>query len=159
MIRRAVLSAFVLSFVAVTALVGAATSSAAPAVGGQHCLVPKAGEQARCAATEAELEEMSATATTAIVTVYVKRNYNPDGGWITWYREPCSGPVGDLDYSFGLSPYNKEISSVKKYADGHCNWQLEGPAGNRSTWVEGSWANLNNLGNGWEDRAVKIRLT
>lgn len=127
----------------------------------EHCLLTRAGEQPRCAASEAALRTATGgVGFTALVTVYERRQFNTDGDWKTWYAPAiCSGPTSDIDYVFELGLLAERVSSVKKYAAGHCNWQLVGPSGGRSTWVEGSWENLANLGGGWEDRAVRIRLT
>jgi hypothetical protein len=137
----------------------AAPAQAAPAQSApaphRYCTAA-AGGQLTCSTSAAEITRTNA-ALVALVTFYVNPEYDASAGAVTFYDEPCSGPTTNIDYAgpIGLSG----ISSVKKYTAGHCNWQLIDANGTRSTWVEGSWSHLSNLGNNWNNRGVRYRLT
>jgi hypothetical protein len=134
-------------------------AQAAPLSEETHCLLSASGQGMRCASTSAALRTLSPAAITPLVTVFRDRNYS--GPAITYWQKPCSAEsdFSPPDYRAVIRrPLRQEVSSVLKYTAGHCNWVLVGPNGGTSTEVETSWANLNKLGSGWEDRAVRIRL-
>jgi hypothetical protein len=96
----------------------------------------------------------------AITLVRFWTGFNQTGSSLTISGPACTPSTTDIDLGWSsLYPFGGQVSSVGKNPDGHCNWQLRGPNGGTSTWVEGSRNDLRNLGDGWNDRAVDFRLT
>lgn len=81
------------------------------------------------------------------------------GEFRAFYGNACSSGSGNIDDNLGLGFMANRGESVTKGAAGHCNWQMVGSAGKRSTWVENSRPNLGLIGDGWNNRAVSVRLT
>jgi hypothetical protein len=153
-IRRVISAAVMTASLAVAGLIGAGSAMAEPTVDGQHCLLSSGS--LTCYATAADVRQV-APAAQNLVRVWANRSYS--GAYTNIYGPTCSESTTDLDFDTDLGPLRGRGSSVTKYSGSNCNWQLQGPNGARSTWVEGSRANLAALGNGWEDRAVRIRIT
>ena len=149
---------FAAAGVAATAIsVAASPASASPADAKgtvTHCIIDSNG-----ASTCGSPQQMASRTAALPLLVAVHDLTNYGGEYRAFYAASCSEGTGDVDYSFDLGFMSGRGSSVTKGANGNCNWQLVGPNGGRSTWVEGSRANLANLGDGWSNRAVRIRLT
>ncbi len=80
--------------------------------------------------------------------------------------DTCSATTGDIDAVIylpgdfnGIKGFQNVASSVDDIAARHCDWQLVGSGGARSTWVQNDYAPLSQLGNGWDNRSVRVRLT
>ncbi len=138
-----------------SATVGAPAQAVTAADTGRHCLLLSGGGM-QCADSEAAIRAVDARIN-PLVRFYENKNFG--GLTLSFYARNCSETTGDIDYNNDMGEKVGKISSVRKYADGNCNWQLVGPEGARSTWVEGSWADLSTLGNGWNNRAARYRLT
>lgn len=141
-------------------LLGAAPVSAAPAqtsAGGGivHCILAADGST-----TCGSSQTMRARAATSplLFAIHDKKNYR--GMTYAFHGKRCSASTtGGPDYVVTPSFVSGRGNSVTKYKAGHCNWQLVGAKGKRSTWVEGSRPNLGVIGSGWNNRAVRVRLT
>ena len=154
-IKRVIATCVLTASLAVAGLMGAGSALATPTADGKHCLLSSGGLS--CYASTEDVHQVAPTAQ-SLVTVW--SGYNQQGPTSrSIYGERCSENVGNIDYYLGLGPVAGIGSSVTKHSNSNCNWQLEGPNGGRSTWVEGSWNNLGTLGNDWDDRAVNILLT
>ncbi|OLR91992.1 hypothetical protein [Actinokineospora bangkokensis] len=143
---------------AVAAVALAWAPANAASAGGTTCLL-LAGGGARCTADNAEAERIAA-ANTHVVTVWENPGYTGVG---IQYFKPGGGCTAEsdfspADYGFDIPLLNgaRWVSSVRKVDTGHCNWVLVGPSGGRSTEVEGDWPRLSELGDGWDNRAVRI---
>jgi hypothetical protein len=154
-IKRVIATCALTASLAVAGLMGAGSALATPTAGGKHCLLSPGGLS--CYASAEDVHQV-APAAQYLVTVW--SGYNQQGPTSrSIYGPTCSEDVGNIDYYLGLGPVAGIGSSVTKHSGSNCNWQLEGPNGGRSTWVEGSRDNLANLGDGWDNRAVNILLT
>jgi hypothetical protein len=149
-------------------LVGAPAGAAAPAqaqTADMYCFV-QPGEAARCASTEAGMRAMAPATLIHVLNLWEHPNY--EGFRLGLWKEPepgypnigCSpeSNFNPVDQGFDIPLLNGErwVSSVRKINTGHCNWMLVGPNGYRSTEVEDDWARLGTLGNGWDNRAVRV---
>jgi hypothetical protein len=121
------------------------------------------GSLANCGFSTAEME---AAATEKVVTLWTETQNRGTGVTIWGPTKPsgrvCSEVVTDIDQRADFPPgsvLRGNVEAVEDFAGAHCDWQLIGPDGGLSTWVENSIADLQNLGNGWRNRAVAIRFT
>ena len=137
----------------------AAPAQAAPPAA-RHCLVDVAARAQTCTSSVEEVLRLAAAAgVQPLVTFHDGFDYT--GSSATYSNVECSGSTSDIDYGWRAIPFplSGAASSITKYSAGQCNWQLRGPNGGTSTWVEGSRADLRALGDGWSNRAVEMRLT
>lgn len=136
----------------------AAPAQAAPAPA-KACVLDITSGAVSCRASVGEIDRL-VTAKRATNLVRFWDGLNMTGASLTVSGPVCSATTTDIDLPFtSLFPLEQQVGSVTKFAAGHCNWQLRGAAGATSTWVEGSWPDLRNLGDGWNNRAVDFRLT
>jgi hypothetical protein len=165
--KRAVVG---LAAVTATLLAGAPTGAAAPPkaqVADMFCFV-QPGEATRCASTEAAMREMAPLARKHVLNLWEHPNY--EGRHMEVWKEPepnypnigCS-PESDFDppdEGGNIPPLpgvsGAWVSSVRKIDINRCNWILVGPNGYRSAEVENDWPRLGTLGNGWDNRAVRV---
>ncbi len=147
--------------VAAAVLASAPSSTAAPAeaeIADMFCLV-QPGETTRCASSKAGMLKM-APAASHVLNLWEHPNY-------TGFHLEAWNPAGDCSEESNFSPPDAStdipllngarwVSSVRKIDAGHCNWMLVGPNGGRSTEVENDWPRLGTLGNGWDNRAVRV---
>lgn len=141
--------------------VGAASAAGDSESAAQHvnCL----GSLTDCGYSTAQME---AAAVEKVVTLWTETQWKGTGVTIWGPTKPngrvCSTDVKDIDQRANFpsgSVLRKNVESVQDYAGAHCDWQLIGPNGGHSTWVEGDIKDLRNLGSGWRNRAVAIRFT
>lgn len=147
--------------VAAALLAGAPSGAAAPAkaqAADMFCLV-QPGKATKCTSTEAAMRKM-APAASHVLNLWEKPDY--DGFHLeVWNPQGACSPESDFsppDNSGDIPLLNGQrwVSSVRKIDTGHCDWVLVGPNGGRSTEVENDWPRLSNLGDGWDDRAVRV---
>lgn len=110
--------------------------------------------------------EMEAAAVEKVVTLWTETQFNGTGVTIWGPTRPsgrvCTERVDDIDQRADFpsgSVLRENVESVNDYPGAHCDWQLIGPNGGHSTWVEGDIKDLRNLGSGWRNQAVAIRFT
>jgi hypothetical protein len=120
------------------------------------------------AAAESSTADLAATdAVERMVTLWTEPNDEGRSLRIDGEVRPsgrvCTERTDDIDFRVdfdgALAFMNRNAESVNDNAGAHCDWQLIGPNGGRSTWVEGDIDDLQNLGSGWRNRAVAIRFT
>jgi len=147
--------------VIVALFVGVPSSAAAPATTGavnRFCLLQH-GKVTQCTSTTAEMHKL-APAASHVITVGEDPNYGGVGLELWRGAGDCSteSDFSPPDDAFDLPLLNgsRWVSSVRKIDTGHCNWELVGPNGGRSTEVENDWPRLSNLGDGWDNRAVRV---
>lgn len=138
----------------------AAPASAAPtptSSGGKitYCVVAESGSPTCGSSTAMRAKSAKSS---FLFAIHDKRRYR--GTTYAFYGKRCSASTsGRVDYTVRPSFLAGRGESVTKGANSRCNWQLVGAKGKRSTWVEGSRANLATIGSGWNNRAVRVRLT
>jgi hypothetical protein len=121
------------------------------------------GSLADCGYSTAEME---AAALEAVVTLWTETEFRGTGVTIWGPTRPdgrvCTPTTSDIDQRGDFPPgsvLRLNVESVDDHPGAHCDWQLIGPDGGHSTWVEGDIRDLRNLGSGWRNRAVAIRFT
>lgn len=146
------------------ALVVSAPAGAAQAESADvYCLMQQG--ETTCVRTAAAFSRMAPAASSHVLTLWQHDNY--EGGNAKFYRgEGDCSPESDFnppDDSWAIPPLTpggtrKWVSSVRKIDAGHCNWRLFGDSGGVSTEVENDIPNLDNLGSGWDNRAIGVQV-
>jgi hypothetical protein len=159
--KRAVVGVAVVTAALLASTPSGAAAPAQAQAAGKFCLV-QPGKATQCTSTEAAMRMLAPTAS-HLLNLWENPNYGGFRLEIWRVAEPngeCSteSNFDPPDESFPIPLLNGQrwVSSVRKIDSGHCNWVLVGPNGARSTEVENDWPRLSNLGNGWDDRAVRV---
>lgn len=153
-------------------LVGAPAGAAAPAeaqAADMFCLV-QPGKAVQCTSTEAAMRELAPAAPMSHVLNLWEHPEYQGARMEVWKGQAPGETTSDCSGESNFNPPDRNlpilelngvarwVSSVRKIDTGHCNWMLEGPNGYRSTEVENDWPRLGTLGNGWDNRAVRVLI-
>jgi hypothetical protein len=139
---------------------GASTAAAEPAAsgGGVNCVM----SVTNCGYNASDLE---AATLERVVTLWTEPQFGGTGlviwGPVRDSGRVCTATTTDVDKRVDLDGtfMYRNAESVQDFAGAHCDWQLIGPNGGHSTWVENDIPDLQNLGSGWRNQAASIRFT
>ncbi|MQM26231.1 hypothetical protein [Glycomyces albidus] len=167
--RRSLIAALLTVPVAVglLALAPTAAQAAAPA---DHCVVNLVTEEVSCATTQAAAfaedraasAEVGVLASTTLITLYDRTNYDPAGGTRSFVATDytCTAAYSPIEFSvdyLDAAGWNNRASSVRTYRS--CDiklWDTVTLSGASSTWID-ALADLGTIG--WSNRAGSYQIS